>query len=200
MITRKGGRPHSRPHWLLVLVATAGALVVSGSPEGSAQSAGDPSSWFLPLGDLPGGAFLSLAHDISDDGSVIVGESESSEGTEAFVWTRKAGMSGLSDLPGGAFRSVANGVSGDGTVVGGYSQATASLPSGHEAFRWTADSGMEPLGDLPGGTYSSLAFATSEDGSVLGGKSDPATVRKRRSTGAALQGCRDWATWPADSS
>ena len=39
------------------------------------------------LGDLPGGDFSSIAQDVSDDGSVVVGIGNSASGEEAFRWT-----------------------------------------------------------------------------------------------------------------
>ena len=44
---------------------------------------------FQNLGDLPGGIFDSIARDISDDGTTVVGASQSSNGQEAFVWHQK---------------------------------------------------------------------------------------------------------------
>ena len=41
---------------------------------------------FTPLGDLAGGLFVSTAFGVSDDGSVVVGSSESASGVEAFRW------------------------------------------------------------------------------------------------------------------
>jgi probable HAF family extracellular repeat protein len=83
------------------------------------------------LGDLPGGRRYSVAHDVSADGSVIVGSSETlrDDGFEtraAFYWTAERGMVNLQDLleNGGAnlagWRlSEARGVSADGlTIVG----------------------------------------------------------------------------------
>jgi probable HAF family extracellular repeat protein len=70
------------------------------------------------LGDLPGGNFYSFAMDISADGSVVVGGSESGAGSEVFRWTNAEGMVGLGNLPGGD-NSYALGVSGDGSVVVG---------------------------------------------------------------------------------
>ena len=52
------------------------------------------------LGDLPGGTFISPAHGVSSDGSVVVGFSNSALGQEAFRWTSGGGMVGLGDLPG----------------------------------------------------------------------------------------------------
>ena len=72
---------------------------------------------FQGRGDLPGGDFESYAYDISADGSVVVGQSYSSSGREAFRWTADGGMTGLGDLPGGTFSSDAYGVSADGSVA-----------------------------------------------------------------------------------
>jgi len=117
------------------------------------------------LGDLPGGIFRSEAMGVSGDGSVVVGESSSTSGGEAYRW--EAGtMIGLGDLPGGIFDSFARGVSGDGSVVvgGGHSA------SGGEAFRWEAGQ-MTGLGDLAGGNFYSYAQDVSVDGSVVVGNS-----------------------------
>ena len=56
----------------------------------------------IGLGDLPGGPpgieFFSEAWAVSDDGSVVVGESHGHLGDEAFIWTRETGMRSISDL------------------------------------------------------------------------------------------------------
>ena len=39
---------------------------------------------FQGLGDLSGGANMSMAYDVSGDGSVVVGQSTSASGDEAF--------------------------------------------------------------------------------------------------------------------
>ena len=74
------------------------------------------------LGDLPGGDFDGEAFDVSADGTVIVGGSDSNLGglSEAFRWTANTGLVGLGALPGGR-DSVAYGISGDGLVVVGES-------------------------------------------------------------------------------
>jgi probable HAF family extracellular repeat protein len=129
---------------------------------------------FTPLGDLPGGSFSSRAFGVSDDGSVVAGQSNSSSGSfEPFRWTSNGGMVGLGDLPGGSFSDDDNEpiVSGNGTVVVG--QGSSSL--GFEAFRWTSDGGMVGLGDLPGGTFASSAWGVSADGSVVVGASNSAS-------------------------
>jgi probable HAF family extracellular repeat protein len=124
-----------------------------------------PAASFQGLGDLPGGTFGSWAYSVSVDGKVVVGNSRSTNGTEAFRWTVDTGMVGLGDLPGGVFYSEATGVSADGTVVVG----RGSSSFGAEAFRWTQATGMVGLGDLPGGNFSSAANAVSADGQVVVG-------------------------------
>lgn len=126
---------------------------------------------FQGLGALAGGAyFYSRPSDLSADGFVIVGESRSSNGVEAFRWTAATGMVGLGDLGGQNFLSTAFRVSTNGSVVVGASRSPAS-GSRTEAFRWTAATGMVGLGDLPGGDYSSGASGVSGDGSVIAGNS-----------------------------
>ncbi|MCA1958668.1 MAG: hypothetical protein LDL14_09095, partial [Nitrospira sp.] len=56
---------------------------------------------FIPLGDLPGGSFSSMALGVSADGSVVVGVSRSGSGDEAFRWTEATGHGGLGRRVGG---------------------------------------------------------------------------------------------------
>lgn len=123
---------------------------------------------FVPLGDLPGGAFFSRPFGISADGTTVVGESNSADGLEAFRWQAGTGMVGLGDLPGGGFSSGAAAVSADGSVVAG----SSSSALGREAYRWTAATGLVNLGDLPGGLVSGLGQGMSADGSVIVGTSN----------------------------
>ena len=94
------------------------------------------------LGDLDGGNFYSKAYGVSADGAVVVGQSNSAAGYEAFRWT-SSGMVGLGDLDGGNFDSNAKGVSADGAVVVG----SGNSASGYEALRWTSG-GMRSLNDV----------------------------------------------------
>ena len=112
----------------------------------------------LPLGELPGGEFRSQATGVSADGLVVVGESATTSGPEAFMWTSEGGMEGLGVLgtaSGGAFESIARAVSADGSIIVG---KTSSV-SGIEAFRWTSETGLVGLGDLDGPPFQSRAFA-----------------------------------------
>ncbi len=159
---------------------------------GGSWALGTPAS-FQGLGDLPGGSFQSSALDVSADGSVVVGESKSASGNQAFRWAGGV-MSGLGDLSGDGFNSCAYGVSGDGSVVVGRG-ISASGPGGSaswEAFRWTAGNGLVGLGDLSGGDFYSHAFGVSSDGSVVVGQSESASGNEAfRWTGGVMSGLGD---------
>lgn len=139
---------------------TAGIALFASSP-----AFGETPS-FQGLGDLPGSYYRSVANGVSDDGSVIVGESDSELGTEAFRWTVSDGMIRLGDRPGGGSYSQAWDVSGNGSVIVGGGGAPWS--GGREGFCW--DQGViTDLGDLPGGGTWSDAYGVSADGSVVVG-------------------------------
>jgi probable HAF family extracellular repeat protein len=130
---------------------------------------------FLPGVPGPGFAQESTGYAVSADGSVMVGDSSSSSGFQAFRRTTAGGMVGLGFLPGFSLSS-AHGVSADGSVVvGGGNNGDAAFTN--EAFRWTSGAGMVGLG-FPGGSppfLSSQAAATSKDGSVVVGNSTYST-------------------------
>lgn len=99
-----------------------------------------PFRWTAEGGmvDLGG---LGTAHDVSADGSVIVGQRYvASKGYEAFRWTEEGGMVGLGGHVPGAFDSKAFGVSEDGSLVVGSSDWSA--------FLWDATHGMRDLTEL----------------------------------------------------
>lgn len=128
-----------------------------------------------PIGSLIGPGGPSTAFGISPDGQHVVGwSSNSSGGTEAYIWNQSSGMQGLGDFPGGIEQSVGLAVSDSGVVVGNGINA-----SGVTAFRWTQPSGLVPLDDLPGGPYGTSASAVSADGSLIVGSAsaDPALSR-----------------------
>jgi autotransporter-associated beta strand protein/probable HAF family extracellular repeat protein len=124
-----------------------------------------PSTGWVDLGFLPGGS-NSRAAAVNADGSVVVGESDSSAGPfDAFRWTASSGMVRLGFLP-GYDGSYATGVSADGSVVVGES-FTNGGGNGIQAYRWTA-AGMVGLGFLPGENVS-IANGVSADGFVVVG-------------------------------
>jgi probable HAF family extracellular repeat protein len=157
-----------------------------------AVSTASAAAILTPLGDLPGGVFDSRANAVSADGSVVVGTSSSTSGSQTFRWTAGGGMVGLGVLPGDAF-SEPGGVSADGSVVVGYS-GTVFPTFQTRAFRWTAGPGMVSLGVLPGDT-SSTAKGVSGAGSVVAGASGSQTFRWTTGTGMVGLG-----TLPGDTS
>ncbi len=159
-------------------ISADGSIVVGSSISAASTFAQPPQGqteafrWtaetgIVGLGDLEGGEFSSFGFNISGDGSVIVGDSDSTFGRQAFRWTEETGMQGLGDLEGGEFSSVASSVSADGTVIVG--SGTQDL--GTEAFQWTEETGLVGLGDLPGGNFFSRASNVSSDGLVVVGRS-----------------------------
>lgn len=94
------------------------------------------------LGTLPNGDIGSWAFDVNYDGSVVVGQAASGDGTygylEAFRWDSVVGMVGLGDLGendfiNDQFASAAYGVSSDGQVIVGIARtSTGAYPD--EAF------------------------------------------------------------------
>jgi uncharacterized membrane protein len=122
------------------------------------------------LGHLPGPGSASVAQGASSNGSVIVGESDTNDGIEAFVWTSSSGMQPLPGVPGALAGSSATAVSADGSVIVGFANASSSDTTHKQAVRWTGSGWgtLELLGTLPGGV-SSRAFAVSGDGGIVVG-------------------------------
>ena len=141
------------------------------------------------LGDMPGGGSSFLASDISADGSVVVGNGNSTSGHEAFRWTEESGPVGLGDLPGGQFYSAAEAVSIDGSFVVGFSRSALGV----EACRWNQHGEIVGLDDLPGGEFKSYAFDISADGSVVVGYgySDSGQEAYRWTSGSGMVGLGD---------
>ncbi len=79
------------------------------------------------LGDLPGGSFISIAADVSDDGSIVVGLGSSELGEVAMIWDEINGMRSLKDVLENDFGLDLTGweldsaqeISGDGTTIVG---------------------------------------------------------------------------------
>lgn len=157
-----GDLPGGDSYSVAAAVSQDGLIVVGGASSAASYSGSVISLGFEafrwsqgtgmePLGDLPGGGYYSIAHDVSADGSVVVGESTSAASgsfdMEAFRWTQQTGMVGLGDLPGGNFTSFATGVSADGSIIIG-SSAVAIGDGGFDVyapFIWDAVHGMRDL-------------------------------------------------------
>jgi probable HAF family extracellular repeat protein len=151
-----------------ILMITA-AVAVNSHPRAAAGPPGAQAS-FQGLGDLPGGEYGSWAWDVSNDGSIVVGESLVPSGPlEAFRWTEETGMVGLGSLPGSGSApfSQAYGVSADGLAVVGRSLGNFTDA---EAFQWTLSDGIIGLG-APPNTWT-YAQAASGDGAAVVGRID----------------------------
>lgn len=131
------------------------------------------SGGMVGLGKLTGGSTWSEARAVSDDGSVVVGDSGSALGTQAFRWTSSGGMVGLGILS-GYDASYAYAVSSDGSVVVGYNENDSTDAT--TAIRWTETSGMQTLAEwLAEDGYTltdwtdTAARGVNEDGSIVVG-------------------------------
>ncbi|MGE0481006.1 MAG: hypothetical protein AB7Q17_11095 [Phycisphaerae bacterium] len=83
-----------------------------------------PYSQPFGLGDLPGGDRFSHANAINNHG-VVVGQSTTFRGGEAFVWSKDDGMQALPDAPDGLWAASAHDINDLGQIVG---QTTGGLP------------------------------------------------------------------------
>ncbi len=146
-------------------VSGDGTVVVGSSDVEDYRYAGfyrvGSSGPLVAMPDLNAVHAQSIAAAASFDGSVIVGQAGSADGTLAFRWVAGV-MTGLGNIAEDRTTSCAYGVTPDGDVVVGFGYSNL----GKEAFRWTETSGMVGLGDLPGGRHESTAYAVSADGSV----------------------------------
>ena len=108
----------------LVTVGYAYNDTVSSTPSDALAFSRTSTGTYTALGKLGGAFSWSVARAVSNDGSVIVGQSSNLAGkSEAFVYQSGA-MTGLGFL-GTGDESDATGVSADGTVIVGYSRITA---------------------------------------------------------------------------
>jgi len=131
------------------------------------------------LGTLGGN--ISSAHDVSADGSVVVGVAQDSNGFyRPFRWTPGGGMQDLGTLGGrhgAAMRVSPNGATIMGTASTVNSSASANITSEgflslsdnhrYHPFRWTQGSGMQDLGTLGG--CCGWGNSVSADGGVVVG-------------------------------
>src|SRR5262245_20825156 len=149
----------------LVLVAAGLCSLSSGS---AATPAFGGQATFEGLGFLdPNNFGPVIAYGISADGRIVVGESNSLQGFQAFRWEASTGTVGLGAFPnpGGLPSSSARACSSDGSVIVGSSARPDSLNEDGSPFRWTAQTGLVWLGSL-GGSSGGVARGVSSDGSV----------------------------------
>jgi probable HAF family extracellular repeat protein len=114
------------------------------------------------------GVDTTVAHAVSSDGKVIVGECYiGSYAWHPFRWTAQTGMQDLGTF--GTDWSDALDVSANGSVVAGYSYGDCGFGYwGTFPWRWTAQTGLTCLGTLPGYKFAE-AQGISADGSVVVG-------------------------------
>jgi len=115
---------------------------------------------FLPLGQFGEDLVWSVAHDVSWDGSVVVGGGSDGIGSSrGFRWRLSPESVGIDVLNPVAGPASGNGVSSDGKVVVGEVRGAP--------FRWTVDEGLTTLAD------EGSAEAVSGDGNVVVGYGGP---------------------------
>jgi uncharacterized membrane protein len=150
----------------------AGSRIVT-SFQGEAVKGNLNGSTIRLGGFVVGGTLGSAAYAISADGSVVVGEDETST-----VLARSARWVGTTNnlipfLDGGGSFAYALGMTPDGATVVGQSDSNA----GYQGFVWTAADGTVALQDLgSGGIFEfTSANAISADAQVIVGSSDNGT-------------------------
>ncbi|MCL6535603.1 MAG: hypothetical protein K6U77_05970 [Armatimonadetes bacterium] len=130
---------------------------------------------------------FSIANDVSDDGSVVVGIAYTPNfDFRAFYW-RNGRMEPIAP-PRWQGWSQAYGVSGDGSVVVGDMMDSVGYMA---AFRWTPSAGVEFLGALGG--VSGRASAASYDGSTIVGWAEARNEDRFAFRWRQGQGCKRWA-------
>ncbi len=80
-----------------------------------AEEASHRDAEFITLGDLPGGGTFSGVDDLSSDGLVAVGASDSNRGRQCYRWTRAEGMTPLDSTENEGVRRAY--VSADGSIA-----------------------------------------------------------------------------------
>lgn len=118
-------RRHAAGRWRVTFdapVTMVVASIASVTPSVNGAPRGDRGvATFHALGDFPGGDFYSLAMDVSDDGSVVVGVSEAnaqmSGSLRAYRWTEASGMVMLPHPGSTNVDGWARSISGDGSVI-----------------------------------------------------------------------------------
>ena len=141
---------------VLTSLTALAAVWITAIPR-TADNQSHPSHHFTALGDLPGGSFCSTAYGVSADGSVVVGNGNSSQGTEAFRWTLRGGMAGLGF-------SDASAVSPDGSIVAGYQH----IAGGNEPVRWTQLGGVQRLNNISGYECGGASGISTDSGVIVG--------------------------------
>ena len=166
---------------IFLIIALLGALMCA-----SPLQAGE----FLPLVDLPGGAFESRTMGISNDGTAVIGASRatSNDYFTPFIWTRDDGMQPIDlslSMSAPHADAASRGHPGPLDVSNYIYAINRHVVVGRHgvsgiAFRWDPVSGIEELDAYPDSDplVATSATGVTEDGSIIVGigKSDPAST------------------------
>jgi probable HAF family extracellular repeat protein len=163
---------------------------------------------FQNLGDFqPGG--LSIATDVTGDGTVVVGQASTNSGSTAFRWVvpippAQPALQPIGSLPGHT-QGVATAVSDNGRIVVGMSNAILMQYGGPvlgwtqgTAFRWTQATGTKDLRqilsdsgvDMTGVTLVSVT-GMSPDGQWIGGQATTPQTGPNETVSFIAQICDD---------
>ncbi|MBC7834234.1 MAG: hypothetical protein H7Y88_03925 [Phycisphaerales bacterium] len=112
-------------------------------------------------------ATAGVVHDMSADGSIIVGDGSPVAGG-GFRWSTDDGLQSLGPLPPTWQLSYPNAISADGTTIVGRLQRGFPIFDSR-AFTWNEDNGYQMLEELTPGTQT-FANDVSADGSVVVGR------------------------------
>jgi probable HAF family extracellular repeat protein len=137
----------SNPQSIGYAVSPNGSTIVGASTSAFGWQAFHWANGIMSGLGFVGDGFYSEARDVSADGTVIVGASNTTPtgGTQAFRWENGA-MIGLGGIPGEPVGSYAQGVSADGQIVIG--SAATLAPGGAKAFIWDPSTGMRSVQDV----------------------------------------------------
>ncbi len=126
-------------------ISADGSVVVGGVSFGFFGT--QPFRWTIDEGlTMLGNSDRGQAHDVSADGSIVVGYARFDQGEGAFLWTAEAGMVELGDLAGGEFSLTPQGISADGSVIVG--EAHEVVTKDHIPFLWNATHGVRRLQEV----------------------------------------------------
>ena len=123
----------------------------------------DATNGMVDLGSTVSGS-SSRANAASDDGSVIAGWQDATNGfRQAAVWTN--GVQELLTHNGGGLASEVGSISGDGVWVGGGGNSN----NNYQAFKWSSATGILDIGPPPVNGWRGATTDLSVDGSVIVG-------------------------------
>jgi uncharacterized membrane protein len=146
-----------------------GSVIVGQSVPGAYRWTASSGPVYVP--EIAGGGVPESAHDVSEDGTVLVGNGSADEGQTLVLyrWSNEASATRLAQTPYGQANG-AMAMNSTGSIVVG----SIVLAEGEEPFRWTEADGLVGLGHLPDHEETlyaaSMAVATTDDGRLIVGQ------------------------------